>query len=208
MAGTMNGAIMQRVLGLTIATLAFSSLSGGPAIADIFAGKGGQSFDQARHRGVPIDVTALLTAAKGAPPMICSLAANSIRNWGWGDWNDAPATPLASAKAATTNDDFDSEPLSAADIQQLLGGLAADDACVRELSVRLIGTQKAETVGGDLVTRLGSNDPNLRAVAALGLGLVEAQNAVDPLIRALRDASVDVRANSAWALGRIENSRW
>src|SRR5204862_7863722 len=121
--------------------------------------------------------------------------------------NDAPATPLASAKAATTNDDFDSEPLSAADIQQLLGGLAADDACVRELSVRLIGTQKAETVGRDLVTRLGSNDPNLRAVAALGLGLVEAQSAVDPLIRALRDASVDVRANSAWALGRIENGR-
>src|SRR5205085_5849183 len=125
------GAIMQRVLGLTIATLAFSSLSGGPAIADISAGKGGQSFDQARHRGVPIDVTALLTAAKGAPPMICSMAANSIRNWGWGDWNDAPATPLAFAKVVPSNNEFDSESLPPADIQQLLAGLASDDACFR-----------------------------------------------------------------------------
>src|SRR5207237_2557986 len=163
--------------------------------------------DQGRHRGVPIDVGALLTAAKGAPPMVCSLAANAIRNWGWGEWNDAPATPLSFAKATTSNDDFDSRPLPAADIQLLLAGLSADDACVRELSVRLIGTQKAEVVGPDLVARLGSNDAGLRSVAALGLGLVEAQNGVDPLVRALRDASVDVRANSAWALGRIENGR-
>src|SRR5256885_8049195 len=172
----MNGVIMQRILGLAIASLAFSSLSGGPAVATVNRSSAESGFDQGRQRA-PIDVGALLIAAKGAPPMICSLAANSIRNWGWGDWNDAPATPLASAKAATTNDDFDSEPLSAADIQQLLGGLAADDACVRELSVRLIGSQKGETVGRDLVTRLGSNDPNLRAVPPLGPGLGEAQNA-------------------------------
>jgi len=201
----MNGVIMQRVLGLAIATFAFSSISGGPAVANLGRSSGDHGFDQGRGRGIPVDVPALLTAAKGAPPMICSLAANSIRNWGWGDW-DAPATPLSFAKATTPND-FESQQLSASDIQLLFAGLAAEDPCVRELSVRLLGTQKAETVGGDLVTRLGSGDAGLRSVAALGLGLVEAQNAVDPLIRALRDAAVDVRANSAWALGRIENGR-
>jgi HEAT repeat protein len=97
--------------------------------------------------------------------------------------------------------------MPAADVQRLLAGLSSDDGCVRELSVRLIGTQKAELVGGELVTRLGSTDPALRSVAALGLGLVEAQNGVDPLIRTLRDPSIDVRANSAWALGRIGNGR-
>ncbi|HEX9218917.1 MAG TPA: hypothetical protein VF858_00380, partial [Gemmatimonadaceae bacterium] len=136
----MNGVIMQRVLGLAIATFAFSSLSGGPAVATVHGSMSSGGLDQGRRRSAPIDVTALLTAAKGAPPMICSLAANSIRNWGWGDWNDAPATPLAFAKAITSNNDFESESLPAADIQQLLAGLAADDACVRELSVRLIGT--------------------------------------------------------------------
>jgi HEAT repeat protein len=198
---------MQRLLGLALATLAFSSLSGGPAVADDYGSHANTGLDQGRRRGVPIDVTALLTAAKGAPPMVCSLAASAIRNWNWGDWNDAPSTPLSFAKATSSNSDFDSEPFPHADIQQLLTGLAAEDPCVRELSVRLIGTQKAETVGADLVTRLGSTDANLRSIAALGLGLVEAQNGVDPLIRALRDASVDVRANSAWALGRIENGK-
>jgi hypothetical protein len=179
---------MQRVLGLAIATFAFSSISGGPAVAKIGGYSTDHGFDQGRGRGIPVDVPALLTAAKGAPPMICSLAANSIRNWGWGDW-DAPATPLSFAKASTPND-FESQQLSASDIQLLFAGLAAEDPCVRELSVRLIGTQKAETVGGELVTRLGSSDAGLRSVAALGLGLVEAQNGVEPLIRALRDASV------------------
>jgi len=174
---------MQRILGLAIATFAFSSISGGPAVPHVGASIADHGFDQGRQRGIPVDVAALLTAAKGAPPMICSLAANSIRNWGWGEW-DAPATPLSFARA-TTPDDFESAPLSASDIQQLLAGLAAEDPCVRELSVRLIGTQKAETVGGELVTRLGASDAGLRSVAALGLGLVEAQNGVDPLIRAL-----------------------
>ena len=201
----MNGAIMQRIIGLAVASFAFSSLSGVPAVQNARGFNINIEIDQARRR-VPVDVTALLTAAKGAPPAICSLAASAVRNWGWGDWNDAPATPLASVKPASSNDDFES-PMGADDIQRLMAGLSSDDACVRELSVRLIGTQKAETVGGELITRLGASDPALRSVAALGLGLVESQNGVDPLIRTLRDASVDVRANVAWALGRIENGR-
>ncbi|MFL5488663.1 MAG: HEAT repeat domain-containing protein [Gemmatimonadaceae bacterium] len=203
---------MQRLIGLAIATFAFSSLSGTPAVATTSESAATSSewtdsgFDQGRRRGTPIDVAALLTAAKGAPPMLCSLAADAIRNGGWGGWSDAPSTPLASARPVSQDDYYDPQ-MPAADIQRLLAGLSSDDACVRELSIRLIGTQKAEAVGSELITRLGSSDAALRSVAALGLGLVESQAALDPLIRALRDASVDVRANSAWALGRIENGR-
>ena len=203
----MNGVIMQRAIGMVIATFAFSSLSGAPAVAHPAESATIGGFDQGRHRGAPIDVTALLIAARGAPPIICSLAAKAVGGWGWGGWSDAPSTPLAAVTPASNNDDRESSALGAEDVQRLLTGLSSDDACVRELSVRLIGTQKAETVGSELVTRLGSSDPGLRSVAALGLGLVEAQNGVDPLIRTLRDASIDVRANSAWALGRIENGR-
>src|SRR5438552_5385456 len=205
----MNGAIMQRVIGLAIATFAFSSLSGVPTVASTAGVQRGRmiNFDQGRHRGAPIDVSALRTAARRAPPMICTLAARAVGGCEWGGGTDAPYTPLAAVTSSSMNDDFDSGPLPAADIQRLLAGLASDDACVRELSIRLIGTQKAETVGKELENRLGSSDASLRAVAALGLGLVEARNAVDPLIRALRDASIDVRANSAWALGRIESGR-
>src|SRR5437773_7910785 len=155
----MNAATMQRILGLTIATFAFSSLNGVATVASTPGAEQGLTInvDQGRQRR-PIDVTALLTAARGAPPMICSLAARAVRGWGWGGGSDAPYSPLAAAGASSMDDNFDSGPLPAADVQQLLGGLASDDACVRELSIRLIGTQKAETVGGELVTRLGSSE--------------------------------------------------
>jgi HEAT repeat protein len=203
-AGTMNGVIMQRVIGFAIATIAFSSIGGVPVVAS-GAGGGidGQNIDQ---RGGRIDVVALLGAARGAPPMICALASRAVRGYGWGGGSDAPATPLASV-VTLMRDDFNDDRLTTADVQQLLAGLASDDACVREMAVRLIGTQRGEAVGAELVSRLSATDPNLRTVAALGLGLVEPQNALDPLIRALRDPVVDVRANSAWALGRIENGR-
>src|SRR2546423_13293565 len=99
----MNGAMMQRILGLAIATFAFSSLSavparsGSAAFADSQAWNTHGQFDQGRHRGGPIDVAALLTAAKGAPPLICSLAANSIGNWGWGGRRGAAGAPLPAA---------------------------------------------------------------------------------------------------------------
>src|SRR5205085_12611898 len=95
-----------------------------------------------------IDVGALLTAANGAPPLICALAAQSVRGYGWGgDWTDAPVTPLSSvAPSIRTNREFNDSKLPQADIDRLLTGLAATDPCVRELSVRMLGGQKNDGV--------------------------------------------------------------
>jgi HEAT repeat protein len=153
-----------------------------------------------------VDVAALLAAARGAPPAICSLAADAVRGYGWGDWSDAPSTPLPRTESLRRSD-RDGTPLPAADIQRLLEALGSDDACVRELSVRVLGHQDGEPVVSGLLSRLRSNDAPMREVAALGLGLVEPAAAVDPLIQSLRDATPGVRANSVWALGRIENGR-
>ena len=51
-----------------------------------------------------IDVAALLTAAHGAPPLICGLAAQSLGNgiWGWG--SDIPAPPLGAAGRQESGD--------------------------------------------------------------------------------------------------------
>ena len=81
----MNGVIMQRIIGYAIATIAFSSLSGVPSIADGAVASG--DINQ-RERGAAIDVAALLTAARGAPPIICSLASKAVRGYGWGDWSE------------------------------------------------------------------------------------------------------------------------
>src|SRR4051812_35823823 len=136
----MSGAIMQRIMGLVLATVAFSSLSGGPAVADVQSSikvrikdirVDNLRSDQARRRGPPVDVTTLLTAARGAPAVVCVLATKPNGHWNWGGWNDAPATPLSAAKVAITSDDFKSEPMPASDLQQLYAGLSSDDGCVR-----------------------------------------------------------------------------
>jgi HEAT repeat protein len=151
------------------------------------------------------DVAAVLAAARGVAPLICAFAAQSLGNGGWG-WYDAPTSPVASDVAQRIRD-MGREKLGASDVRLLLDSLSSTDACVRELSVRLLGRQRDTTIVVGLVERLGSRTPETREVAALGLGAIGAKSAVDPLVRTLRDAAPGVRANSAWALGHIQDGR-
>jgi FOG: HEAT repeat len=200
--GISNGAIMHRILGILTATM-LACMSGEAA-----AGTTGGD-----HATVTaIDISALLAAANGAPPAICALAAQSVRNGGWGDRSDAPYTPLGEAQSFRSGDDDyrgrNGLQFSDADNERLLAGLASADPCVRELSVRIVTAQRNnEAVNTALLSRLGSSDAGMRQVAAFSLGLMQPKSAIDPLISALRDATSSVRANAAWALGRIDNGR-
>jgi HEAT repeat protein len=163
-----------------------------------------------RAPSAPLDIDALLTAAHGAPKVICALASHALRDRGW--WNgwaeDAPVTPLEPAPVDHIREfGARSSELAAADEDKLLSGLASDDACVQELSVRLLGGQQGVRVAQELVNRLHSAAAGLRQIAAFGLGLVRPLSATDPLILTLHDATPGVRANSAWALGQIEDGR-
>lgn len=182
---------MQRIIGALTAAMLVSSGGTSNAAATGYA---------------PMDVAALLTAAHGAPPMICALAARSVRNYGWGNSGEAPSTPLGAAAMVINRDNGDTQ-LPQADVDRLFTALASDDACVRELSVRMLGNQRADAVASAFVTRLASPDAAMREVAAFGLGMTQPKTAIDPLIGALRDATPGVRANSAWALGRIDHGR-
>ena len=119
--GNTNGVMMHRILGVVAAAMV-ASMNG--------AGAASYSHDYNAARAAPIDVAALLTAAHGAPPMICALAAQAVRGYGWGDWNDAPSTPL-SAVASFRGRDMNDSKLATADIDRLLAALASDDTCVR-----------------------------------------------------------------------------
>ncbi len=201
--GNVYGVTMQRVIGVVAAAMLVSMNGAGAATG---------SHEAGAKRAAPIDIAALLMAAHGAPPMICALASQAVRGYGWGDWNDAPATPLSSV-APIRNRDVNDNTLSTEDMDRLLTGLASDDACVREISVRLLGGQRNESsvtkerIARALVSRLGSQDASMREVTTFGLGILAPVSALDPLISALRDASAGVRANAAWALGRIDNGK-
>jgi HEAT repeat protein len=199
--GQINGVMMLRVIGVISATVLFTGGGGDMRAA-------ASVHERPTVQTAPLDVAALLTAARGAPPLICAFAAQSVRGNGWGGWwADAPSTPLAGV-VTIPDRDVGNVPFPPADVDRLLEGLASADPCVRELSVRLLGGQpKSESIASAFITRLGSSDAPLREVAAFGLGLSQPASAVSPLIQSLRDATPGVRANSAWALGRIEDGR-
>ncbi|HEY8164199.1 MAG TPA: HEAT repeat domain-containing protein, partial [Gemmatimonadaceae bacterium] len=197
---------MQRISGLVVAAVLVSTVSGGPtASVGALMISHENSADATDDRGV-IDVPALLNAARGAPPLICALAAQTVRGFGWGDWSDAPSTPLGSLSSVRSIN-ADVNEFSTSDTELLLAGLASDDACVREISVRVLGRIRTDAVVTAFLSRLSAPSAPLREVAALGLGMVHNSRAVDPLVRSLRDPAPGVRANAAWALGRTDDGR-
>ena len=196
---------MLKVFGVVVAAVLVSTKGSTGVMTHLMSNDRSEGFSVADTRD-PLDVNALLAAAKGAPTMICALAAQSIGN-NWGNWSDAPATPLKSVSSTESDYDFRSDALSTSDIQTLLQALSSDDPCVRELSVRVVTRRKSDTVVSGLVSRLSAESAPLREVASLGLGLAHSATSIDPLIRTLKDGVPAVRANSAWALGRLQAGR-
>src|SRR5258706_4222882 len=206
----LRGVTMHTIAGVIVAAVLLSTEGGtnAPGANAFFASA--SSGDYQSSVEAPIDITALLTQARGAPPMICSLASHAIAGYGWGNWSRGPISPLDDVIEEDSDDEdfnFQRGSLPAADVNRLLEALSTNDACVREISVQLLGRQRGDLVVDGFLTRLTASDPGLREVAALGLGLVHSPKSVDPLIHALRDATPGVRANSAWALGRLESGK-
>src|SRR6476619_294317 len=123
--GPLKGVLM-RVIGLAVAAFLYST-GGSPAAAHAYLRGDSEGFYDHQQAQGRMDVNALLASARGAPPMICAMAAQSLRNWGWGDGSaDAPATPLSSI-VSTVNlklrqNDGD---LPAEDIDKLMGALSS-----------------------------------------------------------------------------------
>lgn len=176
----------------------------------LFVGHGGQPLDvnpvdrrgagNPAPRGAAADVDAgrFLAAARGADPVICSLAAAPLGNH-WG--SDAP---LAVRDAESALVEWALKPsIQERDLTVLEGGLRDPDGCVRAMAARLLAS--ADEGGRILQRALGDDAPDTRRVAAQGLGYAEDRTAVAPLIRRIEDDDAGVRAAAAWALGRIED---
>ena len=148
------------------------------------------------------DVHALITAASGASPLLCSYAVHSVGNGGWG-WDNAPVTPLPHDERRSAR----FEHLAPEDVQFLLGNIGSDDPCVSEMSVRLLASDESPAAIDGLIRNLGATDTSAKMVAALGLGLSAPDRAADALIRVVNDKATGVRANAIWALGRIGDGR-
>src|SRR6202035_4813676 len=118
--GLVNGVMMLRVIGVVSAAALFTAHGGGAGVAT--GAHEHAAREHATEQSAPLDIAALLTAARGAPPLICAFAAQSVRGNGWGNWNDAAATPLA-AVVTIPDREVGNVPLPAADVDRLLEGL-------------------------------------------------------------------------------------
>ena len=176
----------------------------------LFVGHGGQPLDANRidRRGAgnpaprgaaDADADRFLAAARGADPVICSLAAAPLGDrWGGND------SPPAVRDAESALVEWALKPsLAERDRNVLEAGLRDGDACVRAMAARLLA---ADEQGPRILVRALTDDaPDTRRVAAQGLGYAEDRSAVSALIRRMEDDDAGVRAAAAWALGRIED---
>src|SRR5215210_9331728 len=94
--GANSGANMLRVLGV-LTTAVLMSTAGPDRPSSV-------ARVEVAEPAAAIDVAALLAAARGAPPLICGLAAQSLGNGNWGGWYDAPASPLGAAARPDNGD--------------------------------------------------------------------------------------------------------
>ena len=165
---------------------------------------------------VPEDRMALrvLSAARGADPVLCSLAAIGLENGRHGSGGDVPGAPGRFPGLALSSGDPDALPAVAwalapiADpgaVEPLGAALREADGCVRLMAVVLLGRAQNPAALRPLLEALSDSDPAVRAAGALGLGLAGDPVTVPPLIEKLQeDDDPDVRQAAAWALGRIE----
>ena len=148
----------------------------------------------------------LLANARGANPVMCELAMQSIdRRYGnWGSTGRAPDAIIGQrALLDWASKDFE----DAGVVGALSVALSDDDTCVRRMAARLFGRVKNPTVASTLVNRLNDRDERTRQMAAIALGYIVDHETVDALIGVLDDGVAAVRSAATWALGEIEDER-
>lgn len=162
-----------------------------------------------RRSIAPDDTVALgrlLTAVRGANPLLCEMATRNVDQHGWwSSWSSNAGGPLdrdsASASLMAWIQRDHSDP---AVVPALRAGLRDPDGCVRRVAGSFLGRVDHPSALTALLAGLEDANADTRAVSAVGLGLSEKPAATQPLIRALKDESAAVRRVAAWALGAME----
>lgn len=169
----------------------------------------------AQRREVVVDsasVASVLSAVRGASPVLCELAARSVeQHWGWGGWGGgvgpwsirAPRDGGVRAAIEAIN----SEKLPASVIPLLAQSLGDADACVRRVAAPMLGRIDLPAALQALRAALRDDQAATREAAAIGMGYSENAAAIPALLAGLQDSVARVRVACALALGEIEDRR-
>lgn len=171
-----------------------SFLMGVVVTTTLTAGGAGTSVSRAA-----LDVEALLASARGAPVAMCQLATRAVRGMGWGRSGEPPVTRLPASMPERL------DVLPTPTVARLVQALGDTDACVGEMASQLLATQPDSSIMAPMVERLSSRDSVVRASALAVLGRGDVREAATSVRRVLRDEVASVRANAAWAAGRLRD---
>src|ERR1041384_53215 len=95
----------------------------------------------------------VLAAARGAPRILCGLAARAVEaNYGSGPWTP----PIRIEDSSSSLRWALAHERATGAVPVLLAGLADTDACVRALAARLIADSKAPAATAGLLQEIGS----------------------------------------------------
>jgi len=99
-------------------------------------------------------------------PIVCAMAARSVRDWGWVSGIPDPAsTPLALIVSAVNYQlRSNAGQLDAGDVRKLKTALWSDDPCVRELSLAVLATQSDGRAPKKPVVRVAENQKETRKI--------------------------------------------
>jgi HEAT repeat protein len=146
-------------------------------------------------------IQTVLAEARGASLMMCEMAAGTMRGNIW--WrNREPVDDDVRDMLQWVRQD----PTDFAVIPVLAGAMADSDRCVARTAARFLGRMEQAQANDRLLEALRDTSPQVREMAAMGLGVAEPETALAPLVSALSDdVEPRVRVMAAWALGELEN---
>jgi HEAT repeat protein len=179
------------------------------AIAIACASDGNAQGATAQRPSRPDDtaaVTRLLSAVRGADPLLCEMAARNVDMHGW--WSHgAPmgSNPLdRDSTSAAIIMWIQTDHTDPAVVPTLRTAMRDTDGCVRRVAASFLGRVEHPSATAALVGALEDQSAETRFLGALGLGLGETSSATQSLVAALKDDTPAVRRAAAWALGSIE----
>ena len=138
----------------------------------------------------------LIDGIRGANPIQCELLLQSFFSWSSG-------IPDRDVTAWRITQRLRRHVVDATDISWLGEQMRAPDGCAARAATRVLGHSPSPAARTLLVSSLAHANPQVRRLAAVGIGIRSDSTVNTRLVAMLRDADAGVRAAAAWALGAV-----
>ncbi len=146
----------------------------------------------------------LLSAVRGADPVVCELAARAVRSRD-GYWGQTPHPAAVEDESVLGAVEFAVGSGGEGAEGVLAAALSDPDPCVRRIAAMRLGRVGTEEAHRRLAETLEGADAAAREAAAVGLGIADDARAIPALARRLaEDGDARVRRAAAWAMGKID----